>query len=67
MTTEADMLASSRAVLIGVSAYEYADFPPIRAARNSLQSAEPHSMIHSWRVLCLPWLHPSVTRTSPAG
>src|SRR5579863_2121278 len=26
----------SRAVLIGVSAYEYAEFPPIRAARNSL-------------------------------
>jgi hypothetical protein len=23
-----------------------------------LQSAEPHSMIHSWRVLCLPWPHP---------
>jgi hypothetical protein len=29
---------SSRAVLIGVSAYEYAEFPPIRAARNSLQA-----------------------------
>jgi hypothetical protein len=28
----------SRAVLIGVSAYEYAEFPPIRAARNSLQA-----------------------------
>ncbi len=26
----------SRAVLIGVSAYEYVEFPPIRAARNSL-------------------------------
>jgi hypothetical protein len=26
----------SRAILIGVSAYEYAEFPPIRAARNSL-------------------------------
>jgi hypothetical protein len=26
----------SRAVLIGVSAYEYMEFPPIRAARNSL-------------------------------
>jgi len=23
-----------------------------------LQSAEPHSMIHSWRVLCSPWPHP---------
>jgi hypothetical protein len=30
--------AGSRAVLIGVSAYEYAEFPPIRAARNSLQT-----------------------------
>ena len=30
--------AGSRAVLIGVSAYEYAEFPPIRAARNSLQA-----------------------------
>jgi hypothetical protein len=28
----------SCAVLIGVSAYEYAEFPPIRAARNSLQA-----------------------------
>jgi len=28
----------SRAVLIGVSAYEYAEFPPIRAARNSVQA-----------------------------
>jgi hypothetical protein len=38
MTPEAGLLAGSRAVLIGVSAYEYADFPPIRAARNSLQA-----------------------------
>jgi Caspase domain len=30
--------ADSRAILIGVSAYEYAEFPPIRAARNSLQA-----------------------------
>ena len=30
--------AGSRAVLIGVSASEYAEFPPIRAARNSLQA-----------------------------
>jgi hypothetical protein len=30
--------AGSCAVLIGVSAYEYAEFPPIRAARNSLQA-----------------------------
>ena len=36
--TEAGALADSRAVLIGVSAYEYAEFPPIRAARNSLQA-----------------------------
>jgi hypothetical protein len=33
---DADLLARSRALLIGVSAYEYAEFPPIRAARNSL-------------------------------
>jgi Caspase domain len=38
MTSEAGLLAGSRAVLIGVSAYEYAEFPPIRAARNSLQA-----------------------------
>ena len=30
--------AESCAVLIGVSAYEYAEFPPIRAARNSLDA-----------------------------
>ena len=30
--------AGSSAVLIGVSAYEHAEFPPIRAARNSLQA-----------------------------
>jgi len=30
--------AGSCAILIGVSAYEYAEFPPIRAARNSLQA-----------------------------
>jgi Caspase domain len=38
MTSEAGQLTGSRAVLIGVSAYEYAEFPPIRAARNSLQA-----------------------------
>jgi hypothetical protein len=38
MTTETGVLVGSRAVLIGVSAYEYADFPPVRAARNSLQA-----------------------------
>jgi Caspase domain len=38
MTSEAGLLTGSRAVLIGVSAYEYAEFPPIRAARNSLQA-----------------------------
>jgi len=35
--------AGSRAVLIGVSAYEYAEFPPIRAARNSLEAM--HSLL----------------------
>lgn len=35
MTAEPQALASSRAIVIGVSAYEYAGFPPIRAARNS--------------------------------
>jgi hypothetical protein len=28
----------SSAILVGVSAYEYAEFPPVRAARNSLQA-----------------------------
>jgi hypothetical protein len=32
----AGLPAGSRAVLIGVSAYEYAEFPPVRAARNSV-------------------------------
>ena len=32
------LLAGSRAVLVGVSAYEYAEFPPIRPARNSLEA-----------------------------
>ena len=40
MTTDAGALAGSRAVLIGVSAYEHAEFPPIRAARNSLQAMQ---------------------------
>jgi hypothetical protein len=35
---EAGLLAGSRAVLVGVSAYEYAEFPPIRSARNSLEA-----------------------------
>jgi hypothetical protein len=35
---DAGLLAGSRAVLVGVSAYEYAEFPPIRAARNSLEA-----------------------------
>ena len=30
--------AGSSAILIGVSAYEYAEFAPVRAARNSLQA-----------------------------
>ena len=38
MATDPGGFADSRAVLIGVSAYEDAEFPPIRAARNSLQA-----------------------------
>ena len=38
MSTDVGLLAGSRAVLVGVSAYEYAEFPPIRAARNSLEA-----------------------------
>jgi hypothetical protein len=40
MTADAGVRANSNAVLIGVSAYEYAEFPPIRAARNSLQAMQ---------------------------
>jgi hypothetical protein len=36
--TNPDPFADSCAVLIGVSAYEYAEYPPIRAARNSLKA-----------------------------
>ena len=36
--TNPDLFADSCAVLIGVSAYEHAEYPPIRAARNSLQA-----------------------------
>jgi Caspase domain len=36
--TEVAAPAESCAVLVGVSAYEYAEFPPIRAARNSLDA-----------------------------
>ena len=36
MMTDAVVPAGSSAVLIGVSAYEYAELPPIRAARSSL-------------------------------
>ncbi|MBO0817738.1 MAG: caspase family protein, partial [Actinobacteria bacterium] len=38
MMVDAGLLAGSRAVLVGVSAYEYAEFPPIRSARNSLEA-----------------------------
>jgi Caspase domain len=38
MVADPAMLAESHAVLVGVSAYEYAEFPPIRAARNSLKA-----------------------------
>ena len=38
MSTDTGLVAGSRAVLVGVSAYEYAEFPPIRAARNSLEA-----------------------------
>jgi hypothetical protein len=38
MTADVGVPAGSRAVLIGVSAYEYTEFPPVRAARNSLQA-----------------------------
>jgi len=38
MTADTGLPAGSCAVLIGVSAYECAEFPPIRAARNSLQA-----------------------------
>jgi len=40
MTADPGLPADSRAVLIGVSAYEYAEFPPIRAARNSVQAMQ---------------------------
>ena len=40
MTTYTGLIADSHAVLVGVSAYEYAEFPPIRAARNSLYSMQ---------------------------
>ena len=40
MTADAGVRANSNAVLIGVSAYECAEFPPIRAARNSLQAIQ---------------------------
>lgn len=36
MSTEPSRYAGARAILIGVSAYEDAEFPPVRAARNSL-------------------------------
>src|SRR5215467_13895243 len=38
MSADAGLVAGSRAVLVGVSAYEYAEFPPIRAALNSLEA-----------------------------
>jgi hypothetical protein len=38
MTVDVGLPAGSRAVLVGVSAYEYAEFPPIRAARNSVEA-----------------------------
>jgi len=38
MTIDPATFADSSAILIGVSAYEYAEFPPLRAARNSIQS-----------------------------
>src|SRR5262249_32112575 len=38
VSADAGLLAGSRAVLVGGSAYESADSPPIRAARNSLEA-----------------------------
>ena len=38
MTARAGVTADARAVLIGVSDYDHPEFPPIRAARNSLQA-----------------------------
>lgn len=38
MMAGAGLAAGSRAILVGVSAYEYAEFPPARAARNSVQA-----------------------------
>src|SRR5215467_14818863 len=52
-------LAGSRAVLVGVSAYEYAEFPPIRAAANSLESDRKSTRLNSshlvisYAVFCL--------------
>lgn len=40
MTADPGVLGDSRAILIGVSAYEYAELPPIRAARNSLRAMQ---------------------------
>ena len=40
MAANTGLPAGSHAVLIGVSAYEYAEFPPIRAARNSLEAMQ---------------------------
>ena len=43
MIADPGVPAGSRAILIGVSAYEYAELTPIRAARNSLQAM--HSLL----------------------
>ena len=67
MTAESGLPASSHAVLIGVSAYEYAEFPPIRAARNSVQTM--HSLLSDPALCAWPpeWITVIANPISAAG
>jgi hypothetical protein len=60
-------LAGSRAVLVGVSAYEYAEFPPIRSARNNLEAM--HSLLADPALCAWPpeWITVIANPISAAG
>ena len=63
------MSGSSHAILIGVSAYEYTELPPIRAARNSLQAMRgvlAHPGLCGWRSECITIISNPISATELA-
>lgn len=69
MQADLHMSGSSHAILIGVSAYEYTELPPIRAARNSLRAMREvlaHPDLCGWSSECITTISNPISATELA-